>query len=320
MRSIFRYIADIVMVTRPVLIIPVWGFCALGFQRALILQQQQVFFIAHSYAAYLLILLFSVCVASVYIFNQIADIEVDKKNGGMPLIASGIIPVPVSWATAVISGLAPVITGILLRQYIIAIASVTTIILGFIYSFRPLRFSGRPIADFLSNAVGYGLIAFGVGWYCGGMQILSRTFIIAALPYFLLMCAGSISSTLPDYEGDRKDRKNTTAVVFGHLTAHRIATTALIAALGFALHTGDFVAAVCAGVSLPFYFGFLYTKSGFFMEATYKIGGGFCMIAAFLAMPLFIIPSCIVFGVTWLYFRIRHGINYPSLVPVKKKH
>jgi 4-hydroxybenzoate polyprenyltransferase len=317
MRSILRFTADMVMVTRPVLIIPVWGFCALGFQRAHILQQQQVFFVTHSHAAYLSILLFSLSVASVYILNQIADIEVDKENGGIPLIANGIISVPVSWAAAVISGLIPILTGIFLKQYIIAIASVTTIFLGYIYSFRPLRFSGRPIVDFLSNATGYGFIAFGLGWSCGGMSVVSPTFITAALPYFMLMCAGSISSTLPDCEGDSRDGKNTTTVVFGYLTAHKIAMTALIAALGFALHSGDLVAAICAGASLPFYFGYLYMKNRFFMEATYKIGGGLCMMAAFIGMPLFMIPSIIVFGVTWLYFRIRHGINYPSLVPVK---
>ena len=315
---IFRYVTDILMVTRPVLLIPVWGFSALGFHRALHLQQKTSLLITDSLNAYFLILLFSLSVASVYILNQIADIEVDKDNGGMPLIANGVISLPTSWGAAIFFALVPVITGVIIHKHIIAISSVATIILGYIYSFKPFRFSGRPIADFISNAAGYGIIAFGVGWVCGGMPVASHEFLQSVLPYFLLMCAGSISSTLPDYEGDRKDGKNTTAVVFGLTVAHLSALAALGAALCVSLVQNDHFAAICAAVSFPFYIGYLIRRNDFFMESTYKIGGGLCMVAAFLSMPLFLIPSFIVFAATWLYFRIRHGINYPSLVPVNK--
>lgn len=313
-----RHVTDIIMVTRPVLVIPVWGFCALGFQRALHLQQRTSLFFTDSLNPYILIVLFSLSVASVYILNQIADIEVDKDNGGMPLIANGIISLRTSWCAAIIFALIPIVTSVVIKVYPVTIASVATIILGYVYSFRPLRFSGRPIADFISNATGYGIIAFGVGWVCGGMPIVSREFIRSALPYFFLMCAGSISSTLPDYEGDRKDGKNTTAVIFGIRVAHLFAMAALGVALLWALLGNDAIAVICAGASFPFYAGYQFKRSTFFMEASYKIGGGLCMLAAFSAMPLFLVPSFIVFIATWLYFRIRHGINYPSLVPVNK--
>ena len=315
---IIRYVTDICMVTRPVLLIPVWGFSALGFQRALQLQKKSSFLVTDSVHAYLLILLFSLSVASVYILNQIADIEVDKNNGGMPLIAREVISRKTAWGAATIFGLFPVITGLITKEYVIAVASVATIILGYIYSFKPFRFSGKPIADFLSNATGYGIIAFGVGWASTGLPVTSMHFIWSSLPYFLLMCAGSISSTLPDYEGDRNDGKNTTTVVFGYTFAHILAMLSLGAALLTALLQNDSIAGICAAVSLPFYFGYLFKRTAFFMESTYKIGGGLCMLAAFAAMPLFLLPAFIVFTATWLYFRIRHGINYPSLVPVEK--
>lgn len=131
------------------------------------------------------------------------------------------------------------------------------------------------------------------------------------------MGAGSISSTLPDYDGDRMDTKNTTAVVLGKKTSHILAMILLITAGITGLLMQDTVALVCAAAPVPFYIGYLVRQNSFFMEATYKIGGALCMVAAFMAMPFFIPLALIVFSATWLYFRIRHGISYPSLVPVK---
>jgi len=142
-------------------------------------------------------------------------------------------------------------------------------------------------------------------------------FIQNALPYFLLMCAGSISSTLPDYKGDIEDNKVTTAVALGIIPAHSLAMVLLITAFIAGFIQNDIIAVICAVASLPAYILFYVFKNDLLMEATYKIGGVLCMLAAFIALPLFIPIAFIVFLATWLYFRIRHGIAYPSLKPVK---
>ena len=127
------------------------------------------------------------------------------------------------------------------------------------------------------------------------------------------MCAGSISSTLPDRDGDLQVKKNTTAVVFGNTMAHLIAIFFLLGAESAALITGDYIAALCAAISFPFYIAYIIAPNRFWMEATYKAGGAFSMICAAIIMPILVPPALIVFLLTRLYFRIRHGISYPEL-------
>lgn len=52
------------------------------------------------------------------------------------------------------------------------------------------------------------------------------------------------------------------------------------------------------------------------MEASYKITGGIAMAVAGVVYPLFIPVAAAVFIATWLYFRLRYGVSYPSLIPV----
>ncbi|MBN1577932.1 MAG: UbiA family prenyltransferase [Chitinispirillaceae bacterium] len=318
-RSIGRTL-DLLMVLRPVILIPVWGFCALGFRCAA--GERKLFGIVEcwqsaSIADYGMILLFSLSVAAVYVMNQIADIEVDRKNGGIPLVARGIVSVPSATVVILICSSFSLFLPLPYHRYIFSLAAATALITGFLYSFKPFRFSGRPFADFISNALGYGVIAFGVGWAAAGKTPFSGSFLMSSLPYFLLMCGGSISSTLPDIDGDRSDEKNTTGVVLGIMKAHTLALLFIVAALIAGFCVDDFLAVLCAVASLPFYLIFYYKRSSLLMEATYKIGGALCMIAAFSALPFFIPLAAVVFITTWLYFRIRHGIAYPSLVPVK---
>lgn len=319
--NFFRFpivVIDSFMATRPVLLIPVWGFCALGFRSGMRIDNYTGIadcWQRNSLIYYMLLLIFSLSVAAVYVMNQLSDIEVDKKNGGMPLIANGIVSVKAAWGMVAGCSAISIITPLLMKHYVLALAAAAALLTGVVYCFKPFRFSGRPILDFISNAFGYGVVAFGAGWNLAGKEIFSIAFIINALPYFLLMCGGSISSTIPDIEGDRFDKKNTTAVTFGILPSHILAMTLIFgaAAAGYLMH--DSVALVCAGLSLPCYFGYLFYRKAILIEATYKIGGALCMIAAFISLPYFIPVACVVFSATWLYFRIRHGISYPSLKP-----
>ncbi len=262
------------------------------------------------------IFIFSLSVAAVYIFNQIADIEVDKINGGLPLLASGIVGKPSAWIFTGVLFLLSIIIPLLSGDLSLILLSVSSVLLGILYSFKPTFFSGKPGLDFISNALGYGVIAFGVGWYLSG-NAFSSLFISSSLPYFLLMCAGSISSTLPDRDADKSENKNTTAVVFGNRIAHLLALISLIASLISSLYQKDYIAFVCSIVPLPFYIGYIIKPNQFFMESTYKTGGALTMICAALILPLIFPAGIIVFVSTLLYFRIRHNVHYPSLVPVR---
>lgn len=318
-----RSVADLFMTTRPVVLIPVWGFSALGFRAAVAAGSSKSIRECWGLATmsdYGMLLTFSLSVAAVYIINQIADIEADKKNGGLPLVASGIVSVRAAYVTMILCSAVAILLPLLLQQPLYAAAAALSITIGFVYSVKPFRLSGRPLLDFISNAIGYGVVAFAVGWIAAGRSPLNKEFIIASLPYLFLMSAGSISSTIPDITGDKEDYKFTTAVVFGVMSSHVIAMSCLLVAIATGIINRDTVAVTCATLSLPVYLLFLLHRTTALMEATYKVGGAICMIAAFVALPLFIPVSLVVFLATWLYFRIRHGVNYPSLVPTSTKN
>ena len=319
-RCVVRFL-DLLFLTRPILLVPVWGFCAFGYWhgRNGELDSLYSFWKSTPLFVYFYIFIFSLSVGSVYILNQIADIKVDKKNGGLPLLASGITTKKVAWTGAItlfaISSLLPIVTG----HTTLSLFAIFSVTLGFLYSFKPMSFSGKPVLDFISNAIGYGTIAFGAGWYLsrGTGEISILTFASKSLPYVLLMCAGSISSTLPDREGDLLEGKNTTAVVFGNRNSNLLATLILITSLIYSIFYFDPIALICTSIPLPIYIGFIFRPNTILMESTYKIGGALCIICACSILPLLLPAGMLVFFLTRLYFRLRHHVIYPSLVPVQ---
>ncbi|KMQ52430.1 UbiA prenyltransferase [Chitinispirillum alkaliphilum] len=310
-KNFFIQILDLIFLTRPVVLIPVWGFTIFG-----IYSYNNSFFIHLDLSGVMLMGLFSISVASVYILNQIADVKADRENEGFALLVRGDIPLSSAKGLCLFCAFVSIFTPIIINHHKLALLSCMTILLGYFYSCKPFRFSGKPFLDFLSNAAGYGLIAFAAGWYIAGGDIFSLEMLNKALPYILLMCAGSISSTLPDIPGDTEDKKITTAVYLGKKKAHLIAMLFLLITMLLTISGNDLLPFICALCSLPFYILYSIKPTRSLMESTYKAGGTVCMGAAAAAVPAFIVAGFIIFLSTWLYFRKRHGIVYPSLLPV----
>jgi 4-hydroxybenzoate polyprenyltransferase len=312
---ILLLLLDNFFVLRPVVIIPVWGFALFGYFKGRNGTIADLPIVWHQIgpSLFLWIVVFSISAGSVYVLNQIADIEIDKKNGGLPLLASGIVSPMNAWIMAIITAVVSIAIPAIFRHASITFLSAGTITIGIFYSFRPAFFSGRFLLDFISNAIGFGIIAFGCGWYLAGRLFFADySFLFASFPYFLMMCAGSISSTIPDIRGDREGKKFTTAVVLGEKKAHLFAFVFVMAAAIYSLMAKDAIASICSISTLPFYLLFIISPKKVFVETTYKVGGALCMIAAGCIAPLFSVCALAVFLATWIYFRLRHGVTYPS--------
>lgn len=308
---------DAAFVSRPVLWIPVWGFAAFGYWRGRggsgigdIVRAGR----SARWDVFGWVLCFSASVGAVYALNQIADRDADRGNGGFALLAHGGLPRRLAYGAAAVLAAVSVFLPLTSRPTI-SILAVCALALGIVYSFPPCRFSGRPVLDFISNAVGYAVIAFGVGWSLSGRALLTPSFVSSSLPYFLLMCGGSISSTLPDIPGDTGDGKRTTAVVVGERGGRLIATAFMIAAALVAYWLRDAAALASLVVAIPLYLAHSCGGGQRLMEATYKVGGGAAMLVAGLLLPSMIPAALAVFLFTKLYFRVRFGVSYPSLVP-----
>jgi 4-hydroxybenzoate polyprenyltransferase len=315
--KLFLTVFDGFFLTRPILWMPVWSFCIFGYWCAAWSGQAPditLLWHAGQVMAFLWILAFSASVGAVYVFNQISDYDVDAINGGFPLLVFGTISKKQALSFAI--GLAAASTLICcLSGWRLSVLALAAVILGLTYSFKPFYWTGRPFSDFIANAAGYGIIAFAAGWTLAGLPILSWQFVEACLPYFLLMCGGSISSTLPDYTGDKAQNKRTTAVVFGIRQAHWMATAFILAAGLVAAVRGDPVALLCAAFAFPLYILFSLHPSQRTMEATYKIGGGIFMLISAAVFPIFAAAAVLTVVGTLYYFRKRHNVHFPSLMP-----
>jgi 4-hydroxybenzoate polyprenyltransferase len=314
MKNIFIKILDHIFLTRPMLWIPVWGYCFLGYFAGLGLNNKSniKLFIQLPLEIFFWIFIFSCSVGSVYIINQIVDKEVDSDNSGIAIMAKENILKKEALITVFILILISIFVPFI-KYPSFCLFSLLTIILGFFYNIKPFYFTGKPFLDFISNAVGFSFIAFGAGWYLSKSSFVTDYFIYA-LPYFFLMCAGSISSTIPDIEGDKKHGKNTTAVVLGISISHIIATLFIIATVFVSVLLADWISFLCSMAALPFYIIFLFKKNNITMEATYKIGGLIMMIIVGIIYPLFMIFCLLVLISTIIYFKKRFNVLYPSLV------
>jgi 4-hydroxybenzoate polyprenyltransferase len=312
----FLLAIDVFFLLRPLLLIPVWGFCIFGYHQGRSFSGGAHFaplWTTESLGHFAWMVVFSLSVASVHVLNQLADMQVDNANRGLPLLAKGKI----SPKAAVISAVLCAGAGVTIPAFVhplLSLCSCLAVCIGYFYSFKPMRFSGRVGLDFLANATGYGIVAFGAGWHLAGAPLEAAVFFPSALPYFLLMCAGSISSTIPDYSGDKLFGKNTTAVVLGVMKAHIAATFFLSLSIATAWMAHQWIALTCGLCAYPFYIFYFIRRDSRIMEATYKVGGFLCMAAAAAIMPVFALTSIAITGLTFVYFKKRHGITYPSLV------
>jgi 4-hydroxybenzoate polyprenyltransferase len=308
---------DAVFLCRPVLLIPVWAFCLFGYVRGRSVYTGYGALVGwRSSQPHVLLwtAVFSLSVGCIYVINQIADIEADRNNEGFALLPHGGVSLTLAWGVAAVLAVLSVGPSLAFRPTV-AVLSLAAVGIGLVYSLKPARLSGRPVADFLTNALGYGVIAFGVGWHLAGERIVSLSFLQAASPYFLLMCGGSISSTLPDLPSDREHAKTTTAVALGTMRAHLLATLLVASAVVAAVLANDPLAAVVVCATIPLYLLFMVYKGRRPMEATYKVGGTIVMLAAALFCLEFAIAAVAVFFATRFYFRRRFGVSYPSLTP-----
>lgn len=317
--KLIKLLSDIIFMTRPILFIPVWAFSLLGYYKyeyssvgafKFFLISEELFIILGK------IMVFTLSVGAVNIFNQVADVEADEANDGFSVFSRSGLSALNANIIAFLIAMLSILIPYFFKWNNIYLFSIGAVITGLVYSFKPTYFTGRPFLDFLTNAFGFGVIAFAVGWILAGGGF--ENFWLSSLPYILLMCAGSISSTLPDIKGDKIGGKSTTAVVLGEFNAHILATLFIAFTVLFSWIVKDHIALAASGFSLPVYLLFIIKRIDVFKEATYKIGGAMLMLIVALVYPIFIPFSIVLFIGTIVYFRIRFQVSYPSLLPIRE--
>lgn len=305
---------DYVFLLRPLILVPVWAYAVFGyFQKALssgtTVELGFWKIVPLNWEFPLILLLYSLLFGAILILNQITDCETDKLQPGIWLIASNKFPKKTAVVEMVI-----ITTIALIGSFFFFPAALIfffTLFLGIVYCVPPFRFSGKPVFDFITNAIGYGFAPFVLGWTAAGGDF-DWAMIRASAPYVLLMAAGAVNSTIPDIEDDAKTGKITTSVKWGARKASALGIFFLLGSINLSIIFKDYYCLAMGLVSFAFFAKALVRDTRVDYLKTLHIAGPFVMFLAGAVYPPMILAMIAVYFAARWYYPWRFGVDYPK--------
>lgn len=314
---------DYIAIARPLLLIPGWTMVLLGYYKSISNNITTLITLPFIGSIPIIIypdskilitmILYSPLMSAVYIANQITDSKTDEINGKLYLIAEGYVRKNLLKIQIVVLFLIPIVIAFFKFHRIYFYLIILSIVLGILYSTRPIRLKGKPFLDLFANALGFGIIAFAVGWESGSK--ISPSIFVDSLPYFFCISAAFINTTIPDIEGDIHIGDLTTGAFLGVRRSCLLSTIIVSIVPFISLLSKDFISFIASLVSLPF---FIYMTIDNWNEKklnsivlTTKISLLILSILVAILIPFYFILLIITVLFVKLYYQIRFNINYP---------
>jgi 4-hydroxybenzoate polyprenyltransferase len=311
---------DYIFLTRPMLIIPVWTIALLGARAAewrsrganpFTLDRYPFVDFSQDDRQMLLTLAMSTLLAGgIFILNQIFDVESDRHNKKLFLIADGHVSLTEAWVLYILTTTVAIVGAFLVNWQLGFLFAVGALV-GLQYSLPWFNLREHPYKSFRNNMVGHGTLAFLFGW------VLTQNFniegIIKSLPYVLAVGAVYLSAALPDLEGDKATGKKTYPMEWGLGKTLRTSFWMIVAAVVFAILFADYAFALAAAISLPFFFAAWNHRS--LAEATLASKVSILALSLFAAIyfPPYLAIVLLVVMATRIYYAARFSIKYPVL-------
>lgn len=307
---------DFLFVLRPTLLIAVWTVALAGlWSHERLLTGAAWYLPAWPLAglavpAALELFLFTLLMGAAFLLNQLSDIESDRLNNKLFLIASGAIAPRQAW-TEIVLLLTVALAGLmLLDPRLAAVAAAAWLVTGWLYSSAPFRCKDRPWAGLVSNLAG-SLLIYIFGWMMAGPAAPEMA--LHALPYVLGIGAVYCLTTIPDLPGDAGSGKITLAVRWGEAAMRRAALGFDSAALLTACWLGDGVAALATLAIWPFFWRALRQGGAAADLRTNKYATLFLSLLICWRLPAYLLLLAVVFYLGKWYYAARFQMDYPSL-------
>lgn len=318
------HIFDYVAILRPILLIPVWTMTLMGYYRAIrenLFNQIPIpffddigFVIVPHKEIIITLFLYSLLMGAVYILNQLTDSNADEINGKLYLIPYGYLKKSQMKSQIIILFVVSIIISFLNLSSTSSVLFLLSAIMGIAYSVPPIRLKGKPIIDLFANALGFGVIAFSVGW--SAKSNLSSNSLLDSIPYFLCVSSAFINTTIPDMQGDLSNGDKTTGIYLGIKKSCLTSTMILILVVLASLFRKDIVPLIASVISLPF---FIYmTISNWENKTNIKAISlatkisvlTLSLLVSFLIPIYFLILTLTIIFVR-IYYHIRFRVSYP---------
>ena len=299
-------ICDYIFVLRPLILIPAWSFYLIGAGESVDGSIPAGFEIPSVWS----FLCLTAVLITAYLLNQIFDRDSDARNEKCPYLSQGIFGVKTLLFLA--------LGFYLLASYSFRhladaqrIPLIAALVLSLIYSLPPVRLCTRPILDLLANAVGFGGIAFILGFSLARAEPSDR--LIMSLPYVLLVGATFLHTTILDAAGDREAGKLSTTVLIGTRASKIGAVVLHAAAVGAAIYTGRPVAMALTSLTLPLTLAAL--PAGGTSRSSIQVQGTTALITlgAVVMWPAYLLILIPLLLLSRFYHRKRFGFNYPGI-------
>jgi 4-hydroxybenzoate polyprenyltransferase len=304
---------DYFFVLRPTLFFPVWTLVLAGYWAHCRFVDGEPFALSSIAEVnpflFLAVALFTLILGGVFLINQVKDVESDRLNNKLYLIANGDISERAAVVETVLITVIPIAVISLIRTDLAIAMAVAFIVLGWLYSCSPFYLKNRPIGGLVTNAMG-GYIVFFFGWMIAGRY--SYDMVFYATPYALGLVAVFFYTTIPDVSGDRAAAKITVAVKYGNRPVLIAGLITDLLAIAAAVWTRDIVILLSTVLALPFFINAVHRKTVTQVLRTSKYATLFLSLIVCLRFPIYFLLILIVFFVSKWYYKSRFALNYPS--------
>jgi len=300
-------IFDYIFVLRPTLFFPVWTVFLANYHANTIFEMKAESFV-QSNSPLLSGMLIVILMGSSFILNQLADMETDRENEKLFIIARGHISKPVAIIEAVLLLIISLIAASLIDYKLGLIFLIVYFLTGIAYNFKPFSWKNKPVHGIVANFLGGVSVAI-AGWVSAG--VTTWKFLIHALPYAFGLVAVYLLTTLADIKGDGVANKLTFGVKYGFKKSAAFAIGFEMLAIMSAIWTKDYVILVPAILSFPFYI--LVFKSQELKHAllTVKLSVLFATLAVVIVYPYYFIVIIVTYYFARWYYKNRFNLEYP---------
>ena len=256
-------------------------------------------------AIFVIILLLS----TVYLTNQLYDVETDRINNKLYFLPKGIISLK---SAKIFNLIICIVMTFLLLFYtnynFLLIIIFAFIIMNILYNLPFFNWKGKPLQSALSSFFGGSL------GYLAGLYSIPNNFngmtIVNSLPYAICILSGALMTMIPDMEGDKKENKKTIPILIGSSnTLLMVLCINLInIAVSATLNAKEVLIVSVISSSIALY---SYIKKQYNGTINIKISILLLSLLICFDYPLYLGIIVVYYVVTKLYYRKRFNISYP---------
>ncbi|MDR0307312.1 MAG: UbiA family prenyltransferase [Chitinispirillales bacterium] len=313
---IIKKILDTVFLLRVPLLVPVWTVLILGWITGS--PQARVGELAGSKTLWISILGFSLLVASIYVVNQIQDVESDRINGKLFILPQKHVSIPAAWTLAALCTAAGLAIAYTQSIWMFAVF-LCGFIVGVLYNLPPAVLKNRAVGGVSANIAGHGIITFLVGWLAAksGQNMSADLFyggLLSSIAPGFANGAVFLASTIPDAPGDSQAGKKTFCVTYGARVTAFTATLLCAAALGFSFFMENhfWVMALPSALSLGIFIKFAVTikREAAFHSFKWPV----VLLSTFVTLfvPVYGLLIIFILVASRMYYKWRFNITYPT--------